>query len=54
MKTKGIFFQFELIINVLVGFSQFIWIPMLWVDGQYKYITIKVRGSTLDVRMSGI
>ena len=30
---KG-FFQFEIIINVLVSSSCFIWIPMLWVHGQ--------------------
>ena len=30
------FFQYEIVINVLVG-SRFIWIPMLWVCGHYKY-----------------
>ena len=31
------FFQFEIIINVLVNSFRFIWIPMLWVYGHYKY-----------------
>ena len=29
------FFQFEIIINVLVSSFCFIWIPMLWVHGHY-------------------
>ena len=36
METKG-FFQFEIIINVLVSCLRFIWIPMLWVYGHYRY-----------------
>ena len=36
METKG-FFQFGIIINVLVGSFRFIWIPMLWVYTHYKY-----------------
>ena len=32
--------QFEIIINVLVSSFRFIWIPMLWVYGHYKYITL--------------
>ena len=36
METKG-FCQFESIINVLVSYFLFIWIPMLWVYGYYKY-----------------
>ena len=40
-ETKG-FFQFELKINVLVGSFRFIWIPMLWVYGHYKYFTLSV------------
>ena len=31
--TKG-FFQFEIIINVLVSSFWFIWIPMLWLYGE--------------------
>ena len=34
---KG-FIQFEIIINVSVVSFWFIWIPMLWVYGHYKYI----------------
>ena len=37
METKG-FFQFEIIINILVGSFRLIWIPMLWVYGHYKYV----------------
>ena len=33
---KG-FIQFEIITNVLVSSFWFIWIPMLWVYGHYKY-----------------
>ena len=35
-RPKG-YFQFEIIINVLVSSFQFIWIPMLWVYHHYKY-----------------
>ena len=35
METKGVFFL-EIIINILVNFFWFIWIPMLWVYGHYK------------------
>ena len=35
METEG-FFPLEIIINVLVSFFRFIWIPMLWVYDQYK------------------
>ena len=48
METKG-FFQFESIINVLV--SSFIWIPMLWVHGHYKYVYSYSAGIDLDVRI---
>ena len=34
-RPKG-FFQFEIIINVLVSSFRVIWIPMLWVYCQYK------------------
>ena len=43
------FFQYEIIINVLVMSFRFIWIPMLWVYGHYTYFTLAVRGSTLDI-----
>ena len=39
IETKG-FFQFQIIINVLVSSFWFIWIPMLswlWVYGYYEY-----------------
>ena len=32
------FLQFEIIINVLLSSSRFIWIPMLLVYGRYKYL----------------
>ena len=35
-RPKG-FFQFKIIINVLVISFRFIWIPVLWVYGHYKY-----------------
>ena len=35
METK--FFLFDIIINVLVSSLRFIWIPVLWVYGHYKY-----------------
>ena len=40
------FFQFEIIINVLVSSSRFICIPMLCVYGHYQYFTFSVWGST--------
>ena len=36
METKG-FFQFEIIISVLVSSFWFICLPMLWVYNHYKY-----------------
>ena len=37
METKG-FLQFEIIIiDVLISFFHFIWIPMVWVYDHYKY-----------------
>ena len=36
METKR-FFQIEIILNGLVSSFRFIWIPMLWVNGHYKY-----------------
>ena len=47
MEIKG-FFQFEIIIDVLVSSFRFIRIPLLWVYDQYKYFTLTVRGSTLE------
>ena len=35
---QSVFFQFKIIINVLVSSLRFIWIPMLWVYGHYKYL----------------
>ena len=45
-----VFFQFEIIINILVGSFRFIWMPMLWVYGYFKYFNYysTARGSTLD------
>ena len=36
-KPEDFFTQFEIIFNVSVTSSRFIWIPMLWVYGHYKY-----------------
>ena len=36
METK-VFFQFEIIMNVLVSSFQTIWIPMLWVYDHWNY-----------------
>ena len=47
------FFQFEIIINVLVSSFSFIWIHILGVYhvyGQYIFLILSVRGPTLDVR----
>ena len=43
-RSKGLF-QFEIIINVLVSTFWFIWIPMLWVYGRYKYFYSHSAGS---------
>ena len=37
METEG-FFHLEIIINVLISSSWFIWIPMLWVYEHQKYV----------------
>ena len=39
MKTLEVegFFQYEIIITILVSSFWFIWIPVLWVYGHYKY-----------------
>ena len=60
METKG-FFQFEIIINDLVSFFHFIWIPMLWVYDQVKYFYNYSAGidfrrqnvTSTDVKSSG-
>ena len=44
-----VFFQYGIIINVLVMSFRFIWIPMLWVHVHYTYFTLAVRGKTLDI-----
>ena len=44
-----VFFQFEIIISVLVSFFRFIWITMLWVYGHYKYLYSHSVGSILDI-----
>ena len=49
-RDKVCFFQFEIIINVLVDSFRFILIPMLWVYCQYEYVTLPMRGSASDVR----
>ena len=49
-RPKG-FFQFEIIINVLVGSYYFIWIAVLWVYGHYNFLILSARGSTSDVRI---
>ena len=36
---------------VLVSSFQFIWIPVLWFHDHYKYFTLLVRESSLDVRI---
>ena len=48
MERKG-FFQSEIILNVLVSSSRFIWSPMLWVYCYYKCLILSTAGSTLDV-----
>ena len=58
METKG-FFQFEIIINVLVGNFRSISIPMLWVYGYFKYFYSYIAGidfrhhnlTSVDVRL---
>ena len=53
METK-VFFQFEIITNVLVSFSCFIWIPMLWVYGYYKSFYIYSAGVVDDLRRQNL
>ena len=43
METKG-FFSFEIIINVSVSLFFFIWMPMSWVYGHYKFVILSARG----------
>ena len=40
---------FSIVINVLVTFFRYIWIPMLWVYGQYNLFKSFSAGITLDV-----
>ena len=42
METNG-FFQFEMIINVLVSSLRFIWIPVLYVYDHYKCFTLVLQ-----------
>ena len=49
-RRKG-FFQFEVIINVLVSSLRVKWIPMSWVYGHHTFLIHSVRGSSLDVRI---
>ena len=42
--------SFEIILMLLSSFH-FIWIPMLWVYGHYKYFTLSVVDRRLDVRI---
>ena len=44
------FFSNLLSSKFLVSSFWFIWKPMLWVYGHYKYFTLSVRDSTWDVR----
>ena len=41
------FFKFEILIDVLVISFRFIWIPMLWVYGHYKYLNSLSAGIVL-------
>ena len=49
-RPKG-FFQFEIIVNVLVISFRFIWIPMLRVYSCYRYIFFSLRGRSFYVRI---
>ena len=49
-RPKG-FFQFEIIINVLVSSFCFIYIPMLRVYGYYYCLILLVQGPSLDVKI---
>ena len=57
-EEKGLF-QLEFIINILVSFFWFIWIPMLWIYGHYKYynsfsvgtVFIRQNLTSTDVRL---
>ena len=56
MEAK-VFFQFEIIINDVVSFFRFIWIPMLWVYDNYEYLNsftagaVFIRLTFTDVRL---
>ena len=51
---QRIFFQFEIIINVLVSSFCFIWIPVLWVYGHYKYLNSFREGKGLYISESDV
>ena len=44
-RNQRIFFQFKIIINVLVSSFRFIWISMLWDYGNNKCFTLSIWGS---------
>ena len=50
METKR-FFQYEIIINVLVSSSPFLSIHMLWLYRHFKLLILSVRGPFSDVRI---
>ena len=47
---KRLFFQIEIIINVLISSSQFIWISMLWVHGHHNCFNFFSAGSSTYIR----
>ena len=47
METK-VFLQFETIMMVLVRSFWFIWIPLSWVHGHYKYINSYSAGTDIS------
>ena len=49
MEAKVLFFQFDIIINVLAGSFRFIWITMLWVYDHYKYFNFYSARNDSDV-----
>ena len=50
METKG-FCQFEIIVNVLVSYFRFIWIPLLLVYDHYNFSILPGPGPSLDTRI---
>ena len=51
METEG-FFQFKIIINVLVSSFWFIWIPMVCIYDHYKYVDSYCAG--IDFRRQNL